>query len=319
MSINTMSTQLLVASGADAMELGADELESAADGKSSTSANPLPLYFDLSTIGKIPDGYRVMKSTGKIIPQSMHSSSQSAHRDFVVDWKEIDHGFPHKASSQSTVVSHEVPNTEVGDSDDEEPFPAFPDWRKVARRERRMARVRASCAGCCHDPPFGHPSQRYHMDIGGCMDPNRKEEDSSVSSDDTSDDDGDDKDTFPNPKARAGDVAEALGDEHPAKRAKVSIEETPPSTPLKHNKADIVVPETPEIVAQPQMSALRIKLECERDHNAVLLHHSSKLARAIDNLIGHAVDKLGGDRGEIEKIVDDAIAELDNEGADWWE
>jgi hypothetical protein len=36
---------------------------------------------------------------------------------------------------------------------------------------------------------------------------------------------------------------------------------------------------------------------------------ASKLARALDRLIGYAVDKLGGDIKEIESLIDEAIGE----------
>ena len=38
-----------------------------------------------------------------------------------------------------------------------------------------------------------------------------------------------------------------------------------------------------------------------------LLADRTKLARALDALIGYAVDKLGGDRKEIDELVDKAM------------
>ena len=53
-------------------------------------ALPALTFVDLGDVGVVPPGYRVAASTGNIIPQSMHSSSQSAHKVYVVDGKEID-------------------------------------------------------------------------------------------------------------------------------------------------------------------------------------------------------------------------------------
>jgi hypothetical protein len=86
---------------------------------------------------------------------------------------------------------------------------AYP--RKVARRERRLARVKASCEGCNHNPPFGHPSQRYHCGSGGCMDPDKPADDSDVSSNMSNDDDDDDP--FPSPPRPAPAAPAGVADE----------------------------------------------------------------------------------------------------------
>jgi hypothetical protein len=80
--------------------------------------------------------------------------------------------------------------------------------RKQKRRDRRLERLKASCEGCCYDPPLGHPSQRRHMGPGGCMEFGREREDSDVSSGYESNNDDDDS--------------------SPAKRAKILVPETPP-------------------------------------------------------------------------------------------
>ena len=160
-SVTTCPTQPLASSGADG-------IVSAAYGDSvAQPAQPTPVVVNLAQIGPIPEGYRVMESTGNVIPQSMHSSSQSARKIYVIDGKELDAPLYLKADSESTFDSQEVPGTEPDEEPDEDDVPMDvpppEDPRKVARRERRLARVKASCEGCRYDPPFGHPSQKYHM------------------------------------------------------------------------------------------------------------------------------------------------------------
>lgn len=276
---------------------GADGVVSGADGNSAAQpAQPKPVVVNLSEIGPIPEGYRVMESTGNIVPQSMHSSSQSARKIYVIDGKELDMPLYPKAESESTFDSQAVPGTEPDEEPDEDVVPEDP--RKLARRERRLARVKASCEGCRFNPPFGHPSQLHHMSFGGCMDPDRPDDDSEVSSNMSCD--NDDDDPFPDPQARAGKVKrclectmeQSLGNCGAAKRAKMVVPETPLSSPLSGGEtgsSDFFVPETPMAV----------------DHK----ERASKLARALDGLVAYAVDTLGGDLKEIEKLVDAAMEE----------
>lgn len=56
----------------------------------------------------------------------------------------------------------------------------------TARIERRAERLKRTCIGCSFVASDGtqcHPSQKYHMECGGCLDPNREEADPLVSSD----------------------------------------------------------------------------------------------------------------------------------------
>jgi hypothetical protein len=277
---------------------GADGIVSAAYGDSIVHfARPTPLVVNLSKIKNIPEGYRVMESTGNVIPQSMHSSSQSARKIYVIDGKELEAPLYPKASSESTFDSQAIPGTEPDDEPDEDVVPPPENPRKVARRERRLVRVKASCEGCNHDPPFGHPSQRYHMSFGGCMDPDKPADDSDVSSNMSNDDDDDDP--FPSPQARAGKVKRCLECslvkplDNSAKRAKILVPETPLASrnPAvgSSGSSGVIVPETPMGVNHQE--------------------RASKLARALDRLIGYAVDKLGGDIKEIESLIDEAIGE----------
>ena len=71
---------------------------------------PAPLVVNLSQISNIPDGYRLMEYTGNVIPQSMHSSSQSARKIYVVDGKELN--MP-KAPSEFTFNSQAVPGIDM--------------------------------------------------------------------------------------------------------------------------------------------------------------------------------------------------------------
>lgn len=293
-SVTTGPTQPLVGSGADG-------IVSAAYGDSAAQpAQPTPVVVNLAQIGPIPDGYRVMESTGNVIPQSMHSSSQSARKIYVIDGKELEAPLYPKADSESTFDSQAVPGTEPDEEPDEDVVPPPEDPRKVARRERRLARVKASCEGCRYNPPFGHPSQKYHMGFGGCMDMDRPSYDSDVSSNMSNDDDDDD--TYPDPKARAGKVKrclecsleQPLANGSAAKRSKVLVPETPMGSPnpaAAAGSSGAVVPETPQGVNHQE--------------------RASKLARALDRLVGHAVDKLGGDVKEIEALVDEAMEEYE--------
>lgn len=345
-AVTSGPSQPLGGSAADTVGSAADKVGSAAY---TEEAAPTPLVVDLAQIKNIPDNYRVMESTGNVVPQSMHSSSQSARKIYVVDGKEVDIPYyPPKAPSESTFDSQAIPGTEP-DKDD---APPPEDPRKVARRERRLARIKASCEGCCYDPPFGHPSQKYHMGFGGCMDADRPEEDSDVSS--NMSDDNDDDDPYPDPKARAGAVKrcfECSGLEQPlangqaAKRAKVLVPETPMGSPnptaadgsanlsvqvafhdlMKTAKelataAGVRVPETPEGEGEGEVVALRREVCVWRKQEQVQFQRAkaqaeraSKVSRALDALIGHAVDKLGGDREEIEKLVDAAMEDVEDE------
>jgi hypothetical protein len=108
---------------------------------------------------------------------------------------------------ESQLPESQLPESQLPDSDEDDDE----DPRKVARRERRLARVKASCEGCNHDPPFGHPSQRYHMSFGGCMDPDKPADDSDVSSNMSNDDDDDDP--FPSPPRPAPAAPAGVADE----------------------------------------------------------------------------------------------------------
>ena len=299
---------------------GADKEASAAY---TEEAAPAPLVVDLAQIKNIPDNYRVMESTGNVIPQSMHSSSQSARKIYVVDGKELDMPYyPPKAPSESTFDSQAVPGTEPDEEPDEDDVPPPEDPRKVARRERRLARIKASCEGCCHDPPFGHPSQRYHMGFGGCMDPDRPADDSDVSS--NMSDDNDDDDPYPDPKARAGAVKrclecssleQPLANGQAAKRAKVLVPETPMGSPNRAEAADSATNLSVQNALNDLMktakeiaTAVGVSVP-ETPQGVNHQERASKLARALDRLVGHAVDKLGGDASEIEQLIDDAMDE----------
>ena len=265
-SVTAGPTQPLASSGADG-------IVSAAYGDSAAQpAQPTPVVVNLAQIGPIPDGYRVMESTGNVIPQSMHSSSQSARKIYVIDGKELDMPLYPKADSESTFDSQAVPGTEPDEEPDEDDVPPPEDPRKVARRERRLARAKASCEGCGYNPPFGHPSQKYHMGFGGCMDMDRPSYDSDVSSNMSNDDDDDDP--YPDPKARAGKVKRclecSLGQplDNSAKRAKILVPETPMGSPnpaAAAGSSGVVVPETPQGVNHQE--------------------RASKLARALDRLV----------------------------------
>ena len=227
--------------------------------------------------------------------------------------------------SESTFDSQAVPGTEPdeepeGEEPDEGDVPPPEDTRKVARRSRRLARAKASCEGCCYNPPFGHPSQKYHLSFGGCLDPDRPDDDDSdVSSNMSNDnDDDDDDDLFPDPKARAAAVKRCLecSLEQPAKRAKEEDDdddddvEHPLANGRSAKRAKVLVAETPMASPNPSVASGSSSVFVPETPQGVNhQERASKLARALDRLVGHAVDTMGGDRKEIEKLVDDAMEE----------
>lgn len=92
---------------------------------------------------------------------------------------------------------------------------------KEARKNRRVERVKKTCEGCRFDPPIGHPSQMYHMGYGGCMDPDRSNEDSSVSSSNETEDD----------EKNEGEYC-ITSDEGTTKQKEFGVEETARSSPV---------------------------------------------------------------------------------------
>tara|TARA_B110000046_G_scaffold158354_1_gene170284 strand:+ start:2774 stop:3367 length:594 start_codon:yes stop_codon:yes gene_type:complete len=139
---------------------GADGQPGGADG---------PIVVNIGDRGIVPEGYR-STSYGNLIPQSMHSSSQSARKVYSVC-----NAAGNDPSNESGDDSQAVPCTEAAERD-------VVCARKKARLDRREGRAKASCEGCGFNPPFGHPSQHYHMSVGGCMDPDRPEQESDASS-----------------------------------------------------------------------------------------------------------------------------------------
>ena len=130
-SVTAGPTQPLASSGADG-------IVSAAYGDSvAQPAQPTPVVVNLAQIGPIPDGYRVMESTGNVIPQSMHSSSQSARKIYVIDGKELDMPLYSKASSESTFDSDAVPGTEPDEEPDEDVVPPPEDPRNLPAQKRQ--------------------------------------------------------------------------------------------------------------------------------------------------------------------------------------
>lgn len=111
-----------------------------------------------------PLGFRVA-SSGNVIPASMRTSSHSAGRDYMVDERASEMSFDFDFDA--------VPRSPPCDDSHVEE-----DQRKVARRERRAARARLNCYGCC----LGVSNQEGHAYAGGCMDPDASSVDSDMSS-----------------------------------------------------------------------------------------------------------------------------------------
>ena len=142
---------------------------------------------------------------GTIIPsEASEVAEEYDEKDFESD--EEEEGDRPLTQTQLQPES-QLPESQLPDSDEDDDE----DPRKVARRERRLARVKASCEGCNHNPPFGHPSQRYHCGSGGCMDPDKPADDSDVSSNMSNDDDDDDP--FPSPPRPAPAAPAGVADE----------------------------------------------------------------------------------------------------------
>lgn len=167
-----------------------------------------------------PPGFRIA-SNGHLIPGLMHTPSHGAERECVdvrVVWGPDD-----MASTVSSSDPDAVPGT---------PPEPEEDPRKVARRERRIARVQRNCSGCRD----GISNQDGHTHCGGCMDPERESVDSDVSSDDE-ESDGDESDD---------ESEDEDGEDGPGGRT-VLVPETPPASPSPRSPGSpgIVVPESP--------------------------------------------------------------------------
>ena len=284
-----------------------------ADGQSGADGQPGadgPTVVNIGDSGIVPEGYR-STSYGNLIPQSMHSSSQSARKVYFVC-----NGAGNDPSNESSNDSQAVPCTEADESD-------VVCERKKARLDRREVRAKASCEGCCFNPPFGHPSQHHHMSFGGCMDPDRPEQESDVSSNmsnDDDDDDDDDDDTFtsqrpscqpppppPSPKKRGifhGD------DDPPSKRSNILVNETPPSTPIQiapFAPTNRTIPETDDDDDYDNGDGERLRAYVARPLRILIGRHVHASRLVIRALIMYATDNLGGDPHTLKSVIDEAF------------
>lgn len=167
-----------------------------------------PSITNLSDAGVVPPGFRVASGSGNVIPEDMHSSSHSAEAIYVVNGQELAQRLPSGARVGTEQANQGVDNqpTSKDSRDDhattiraiESMFalkrrPLSPQNEHVAaqrgvdaalrpaggtgdereaRKRRRRERRQKWCRGCAHvseDGVKGHPSQKYHMEPGGCM------------------------------------------------------------------------------------------------------------------------------------------------------
>lgn len=154
-------------------------------------------FLDLENLPKsmVPNGFRMTRS-GDFVPNDVESCSHEAQKK-IQEANDDDEEDKEEEEREVAVGSKRPRDEEEKEEEDYQDLDGLEpevcpvaaatgeddeNPRKVARRARRLARVKSSCEGCRYDNFKGHPSQKYHMGTYGCLSAPYSGADSDVSS-----------------------------------------------------------------------------------------------------------------------------------------